>query len=192
MEELLKDIAFYKQSKGGVTFSGGEPLLYADYLSKLMPLLKKAGIHLAVDTCGYADASALKKIMRYTGLFLYDIKAYDSGLHARLTKKPNEMISANLSLINDTGVAVWGRIPLICGENDDIAEMVQIADMLANYSCIETVELLQYHKYGVVKYETLGLEYMGENFEPPSDEHILRIKEVFNRKGIDAVCKHNN
>ncbi len=186
---LLKDQAFYTQSGGGVTFSGGEPLLHAGYLEMLMPRLKKQGISVAVDTCGYVDQSAIRAVSPYTDLFLYDIKAMDRELHQKLTGRFNDRIVDNLRFLCTLGIPVWIRIPLIRGENDSMEDLTRTAQVLSSCDNIRMVELLPYHKYGVAKYDALGIPYYGNDFEAPEKEQMEQIAELFQKQNLPVSIR---
>lgn len=187
--EILKDLDFFTCSGGGITFSGGEPTLQATFLSELMANLKKKNIHLAVDTCGYADSSQFQQIFPYTDLFLYDIKALDPVLHHRLTGLDNGIILDNLSLINSRNIPVWIRIPLIKGLNDDLDLLSNTAKFLAQFEVVKKVELLKYHSMGVAKYSSIGISPQKHSFLPPEDNSILKILGFFEKAQIPVAYR---
>ncbi len=155
--EIKKDDLFYQNSDGGVTFSGGEPLLQTDFLRELLIECKKAGIHCTVETAGNVPWAKFEKILPFTDLFLYDIKVVDETLHKKATGSGNRRIIDNLKKLAKTGVEVWVRTPLIPGVNDIPAERERIAELLVCLESIKTHVFLPYHKLGEGKYESLGL-----------------------------------
>jgi len=173
---LLRDANFYRNSGGGVTLSGGEPLLQGDFTLEMLMALKQAGIHTAVDTCGYVPYEQFEKVIEYTDLFLFDIKTVDPKLHRELTGHGNGLILENYKRLCASGVRIWVRMPLVAGVNDGEAE--KTAALLKEYPA-ELVELLPYHAYGVSKYESLGMEYPGKGYEPPAKEQLAELAGLF-------------
>ena len=152
---LLEDREFYEASGGGVTLSGGECLLQADFCAELLKKLKAEGISTAVDTCGYVKREELEKVVPYTDVFLYDVKAADSDVHLRLTGVPNGLILDNLRFLDGAGAKTEIRIPFVPGLND--GEIPAIAGLLRPLSHVTGVRLLPYHDMAAAKYAALGL-----------------------------------
>ena len=153
---LLEDRDFYESSGGGVTLSGGECLMQADFCAELLRALKAQGIHTAVDTCGFVSRDALDKVIPYTDLFLYDLKAYDEEVHLRCTGCSNQRILENLLYLDRRGKSVEIRIPFVPDYNDDQIE--KLADFLSPLRCVRGVRILPYHNYAGSKYEALGIQ----------------------------------
>ena len=175
MDTLLEDREFYENSGGGVTLSGGECLMQADFCRELLIKLKEAGVHTAVDTCGFVSRSTLDKVIPYTDIFLYDFKAYDSDVHIKCTGVPNKIILENLEYLNSIGKPVEIRIPYVPEYND--TEMEKIAHFLAKLKNITKIRVLPYHNYASSKYSALGIE----NTLPeriPTDEEIAAAREL--------------
>ena len=177
MKEILKDKALYEASGGGVTFSGGECMLQIDFLEEILKECKKNGLHTAVDTAGHVPFSYFERILPYTDLFLYDIKCLDSEKHEKFTGVKNERILENLEGLLKGGAAVWIRIPVIPGVNDENEEMQGIKALLDSFEKPEKVELLPYHAMGEHKYGALGRE--AEVFSVPSKERMEALRHVF-------------
>ena len=175
-KELLHDEIFMKGSGGGVTFSGGEPLLQVDLCIEIAKRLKERDINIAVDTCGYVPRSAFDKIIPYTDTFLYDVKAYDEDAHIRCTGVSNKIILENLRYIDSLGKRIEVRIPYVPGYNDD--QMEKIAELLKTLRCVVGVRILPYHNYARSKYEALGIENTLPN-ALPSNEQIECAKALF-------------
>lgn len=152
---LLEDRDFYENSGGGVTLSGGECLLQADFCAELLKALKGEGIHTAVDTCGFVDREELDKVIPYTDIFLYDIKAVDEDVHIRCTGHSNARILENLKYLDSCGKKVEIRIPFVPNYNDDQVE--KIADFLKELSNVTKVRVLPYHNYAGSKYRALDI-----------------------------------
>lgn len=181
-ERIMEDAPYFKNSGGGVTFSGGESMMQLDFLCELLQMCKEAGIHTAVDCAGNFPFSSFEKILPWTDLFLYDIKAFDPDTHRKLTGVSNERILENLRLLSARGADIFVRIPCIPGGNWQ--DMEQIADYLQNLS-VRKVELLAYHRLGEGKRKSLGMEAV--TFETPTPEEMEALLERFTSRGIPAV-----
>ena len=156
LPKLLEDREFYESSDGGVTISGGECLLQADFCRELLRELKAAGINTATDTCGFISREALDKVIPYTDVFLYDLKAYDEDVHIRCTGCSNKIILENLKYIDSLGKAIEIRIPLVPCYND--GEIEKIAKFLSTLKNITKVRILPYHNYAGSKYTALNVK----------------------------------
>ena len=184
MPELLEDQCFYESSGGGVTLSGGECLIQAEFCAELLKRLKEQGIHTAVDTCGFVPRQNIKKVLPYTDIFLYDVKAWDTKVHQACTGFTNECILGNLMWLNDCGKPIEIRIPYVPQYNK--AEMVHITALLSGMSCITRVKVLPYHNYAGSKYKSLGMEDTLPSVLP-TDEEIECIKQIFRSKGLTVA-----
>ena len=177
MREILKDKAFYDNSGGGVTFSGGESMLQIDFLEELLKACKQNGIHTAIDTAGYVPYESFERVLPYTDLFLYDVKCYDSDKHIKYTGVSNEQILSNLEKLLKTGISVWVRIPIIPTVNDTEEEMLAIKSFLYSCRAPKKIELLPYHSMGENKYAALGKATQA--FSIPSEEKMMQLKNIF-------------
>ncbi len=177
MRELLRDKCFYENSGGGVTFSGGECMLQIDFLSEILRECKTEGIHTAVDTAGNVPFSYFERILPFTDLFLYDIKAISAEKHKEGTGTDNARILENAKRLSEKSKILF-RIPVIGGFNDSETEMQRIADFLKDIS-YEKVELLPYHTLGEHKYRALGKK--AESFSVPSPERMNAFRAMFER-----------
>ncbi len=175
--KLLADRAFYEQSGGGVTFSGGEPLLQADFLVEILKELKAEGIHTAVDTCGEVPWEAFEKVLTYTDMFLYDVKHLDVKKHREWTGVPNGRILENLQNLSLAGAAVEIRTPVIPGVNDDRETLCGIAKMLSAMDNVTAWRLLPYHSMGKAKYDSIGQAYNMPEIEMPDNVFMRRLQE---------------
>lgn len=175
--EIIKDKAFYENSCGGVTFSGGECMLQIDFLEAILKECKKNGIHTAVDTAGNVPFEYFERILSYTDLFLYDIKCFDSNKHRKHTGVGNEIILSNLKKLLRTDKSIWIRIPIIPTFNDGVDEMQHIETFLCSQKYPEKVELLPYHAMGERKYAALGRA--SQTFPVPSEEKMIQLKTIF-------------
>lgn len=183
---LLKDRDYYENSQGGVTCSGGEPMLQIEGLSRLLKLCKQAGLHTAVDTAGRVPFSSFERILPDTDVFLYDIKLYDAQKHREATGADNALILENLKKLTQAGAHVIIRTPVICEVNADLSELDAIASFLAPLEQIDLVQLLPYHAYGAGKYDTLGMENRIQSHTPPTQAFMEEALALFLEKGLCA------
>lgn len=177
---LLQDSAFYRESGGGVTLSGGECLLQADFCAALLRRLKENGIHTAVDTCGYVPRQAFEKVMPFTDVFLYDVKAIDEGVHIACTGHSNQLILENLRYLDDCGKALEIRVPYVPNYNS--GEQDKILSFLSKLHRVTKIRVLPYHRYAASQYEALGLKNTLPTDLPTEDE-VRRFQEK-----ADALC----
>lgn len=181
---LLEDREFYEASGGGVTLSGGECLLQGDFCAELLGMLKKEGVHTAVDTCGLVDRATLAKVLPATDLFLYDIKAADSEVHRNCTGVGNERILENLRFLDGAGARIEVRIPFVPERND--GEIRGIAELLKPLRHLSGVRVLPYHNYAAGKYASLGME---NDLPPrlPTEEEVAAAKEILQNTGLPVI-----
>ncbi len=179
---VLKDKAYYQSSGGGVTLSGGEPMLQADYILQLLKTLKEHGIHTAVDTAANVAFAEFKKVMPYTDLFLVDIKAMDPDVHKAYTGVKNDLILKNIERLSGAGQDIIIRMPVIKGVNDDVGGIRKAGEFLAKQKNIRCVQLLPYHSYGLYKGASVGIER--RDFAPP--ENIEQLVGELCKFGIKA------
>jgi len=156
MEILVEDKAFYENSGGGVTLSGGECLCQAEFCTELLKQLKNSGINTAVDTCGFVSRETIEKVMPYTDVFLYDIKAFDEEVHIKCTGQSNKVIFENLKYLDAGNKEIEIRIPFVPDYNDNQIE--KILDYLSAFKNIRKVKILPYHNYAGSKYEALCMK----------------------------------
>ncbi len=156
MPELLADVDFYKNSNDGVTLSGGECLLQSDFCAELLKALKEQGIHTAVDTCGLVPRAYIEKVLPYTDIFLYDVKAIDGEVHKKCTGVDNSLILENQRYLDSVGAKLEIRIPVVPGYND--GELAKIHELLSKLKNITAVKELKYHNLAGSKYDALGME----------------------------------
>lgn len=164
MEVVLKDMDYYRNSGGGVTASGGEPTGQPLFLSELFKKCQARGLHTTLDTCGYVDSATMESILEYVDLVLFDIKAFSSKLHKRLTGVSNEVILQNARLTVSKGVPLVIRVPLIPDCTDSSENIQSITQFALELGGVE-INLLPYHRLGMGKYESLGLKYKLEEVE---------------------------
>ncbi len=176
MEEILVDRIFYRTSGGGVTLTGGEPMMQFAFLRELLTAAKAAQISTALDTCGFAPWEEYREILGLIDLFLYDFKAADSIRHRELTGVENELILENLCRLNEAGAVIFLRCPLVPGVNDSPEHLAAIAGWAERLSGVEEVTLEPYHPLGMEKAERLGRcgTLKCRNFPPPESVNAWR------------------
>lgn len=180
LSEVIKDLTFYRNSGGGVTFSGGECMLQIDFLAEILKKCKANDIHTAVDTAGNVPWEYFEKILPYTDLFLYDVKCFSDELHIEGTGVSNKRIKENLKKLSaEFNGDIIIRIPLIPGYNDDISELQKTADFLSGISAVKT-ELLPYHAMGEHKYDALGMDCT--KYTAPTSDETAELKKLFERR----------
>ena len=185
MEEIKKDLLFFEQSGGGVTFSGGEPFFQGDFLYEILEKCRDDYINTAIDTSGHCDSGLLLKAAEMANYILYDVKFIDSKKHEKYCGAPNDLILENLKLLSGMKKGrprILIRIPVVPGLNDDPAEMKGIFDYIKGLNGIEIVHLLPYHNIQGDKYKRLGMKY--ELDELPGDEspNMKELLEIFSKK----------
>jgi pyruvate formate lyase activating enzyme len=183
--EIKKDIVFYNESGGGVTFSGGEALHQIDFLEKLLISAKQYGIHTAIDTSGYALTCDILKIISNVDLFLYDIKHMDNDVHLKLTGVSNKLILKNLKIISSFGKKVWIRIPILPGLNDDLSNIEATCLYLKSLDLSE-VFILPYTKLAEDKHQRLKLKYGLVGFSEPNDDFMKKVADKYKYYGINV------
>jgi pyruvate formate lyase activating enzyme len=183
MEEIRHDIAFFDESGGGVTFSGGEPLAQPQFLEAALAVCKSEGIHTVVDTCGYAPSAVIRRIMPYVDEFLFDLKLADDARHRQVVGVSNALILENLGIIAREHAAVAVRIPVIPGINDDEDNLEQSFRLLGELG-LSKVDLLRYHASGMEKYNRLSLAYRLTDVKPPTAQRMQEIAERFSCRGF--------
>lgn len=179
--QLRRDEPLYRDSGGGITFTGGEPLLQWQFLSEVMDLLPS--MHKAVETSGYAPEEAFKAILSRANLILFDIKIVDPVLHKQYTGSDNAPILKNLKTLKDSGKPFVARIPLIPGVNDTTENMEASARLIQDAPGLVRAELLRYNQVAGAKYPMVGIPY-----NPPFDEkQSPEIHDCFTDKGIKLL-----
>ena len=181
--EILKDRVFYEYSGGGVTLSGGEPLLQADFAAEVLSLCKEAGIQTAVETTGAVPWESLEKVLPFTDLFLYDMKSADPQVHKEWTGVSNERILENFAKLAAAGAEIFVRTPMIPGVNDRKEDIQAIMDILAANG-VKRYNILPFHQYGSGKYESIGIPYGLADLQPPAESHVREIKEMMRAAGF--------
>lgn len=186
MNEILKDRVFMEESGGGVTFSGGEPLMQPTFLKEILMACKKKGLHTVVDTSGYASLDVLKQIALHTDLFLYDLKVMDDDVHRRLTGVSNKLILQNLSCLVHEGHSVRVRIPIVpgvSGHSENINDTIAFLSTLDKP--VQGVDLLPFHRTALHKYERFGIENNYQNTKAVQKSELAVLQAQFKSAGFE-------
>ncbi|MBQ8351024.1 MAG: glycyl-radical enzyme activating protein [Clostridia bacterium] len=170
--EILKDKVFYDNSGGGLTLSGGEPLMQFDFAYELLRQAKKNGIHTCIETCGFAKTEDILKIAEYTDIFLYDWKLTDEKLHKEYTGVSNRLILQNLKSIDAVGSKIILRCPIIPSVNDTEEHLLGIISVANSLKNILAVEIEPYHSLGNSKYKKLGKTEKCQAFCQPTEQQV--------------------
>lgn len=188
MEVIQRETVFFDHSEGGVTFSGGEPLLYPEFLTELLNACGDEEIHRTVDTTGLASTATVLEVAKRADLFLFDLKMMDSERHMKYCGVNNVLILKNLQALAATGADIWIRIPLIKGVNADDENIEASAKFIASLEGPpRKVHLLPFHNIAVKKYEKLGHPCDLSGMEEPSEDEVKHIQAIFESHGLEAV-----
>ena len=188
MAEIDRDRAFYDQSGGGVTYTGGEPLAQPEFLYALLEECRRCEVHSAVDTSGIADPGLVEAMADLVDLWLFDVKVVDPYKHMMLVGCFNQPVLENLRSLARRGSRVWARIPLIPGINDSPDDLRSLAGLLTSLAGgrPEQVDLLPYHRSGIDKYARLGREYALEGAVQADAEYVESIANQLRHMGLDV------
>ena len=181
---LLRDRLFFEESGGGVTFSGGEPLMQPTFLKELLQACRAHNLKTAVDTCGLAAPADLLEVAKLTDLFLYDLKLMDEAAHERYTGSSNRLILRNLKALGQVHEQIWVRIPVIPGVNDAPSQLEAAARFVATIPGVRRVSLLPFHRTGAEKLARLGRPSQPLPFESPRSESLQANAGIFERAGL--------
>lgn len=186
LEEIARDRIFYEESGGGVTFSGGEPLMQAEFVEALLKECRRMGIHTALDTCGFAPPDTALKIARLADLVLYDVKLVDEEAHEKYTGVSNRLILDNLRALSARPIHLWIRIPIIPGINDQPEQLEAMIKLIRSLGKVQQINLLPYHQTGIAKFSRLGLNYRLPHVATPSEEYMEAVAARFEGAGLNA------
>jgi len=187
MKEIEKDILFYDESSGGITFSGGEPMMQIDFLYELLEESKKRYLTTVVDTSGYTKFENFIRINELVDLYFYDLKIMNDSLHKKYTGVSNKIILENLKKLDKIHKNIEIRIPLIDEITTTEENLKAIVNFISDLKNISRISLLNYHRGGVSKYKRLGMEYYLDEIDPLSDEKLNRVMDFF--KNLDIKVK---
>jgi pyruvate formate lyase activating enzyme len=184
--EVDKDRIFYDQSAGGVTFSGGEPLMQPEFLLALLNQCRTRGIHTAVDTSCYAEADLIQELTKKVDLFLCDLKHMDSSVHKQYTGVGNELIIDNIKRLAGANVSMIIRVPAISGFNDNDKNIEATAAFAQSLGTVVRIDILPYNLGGVEKASRLSVDLDLMRTQAPSDERLQDIANMFKRRGFEV------
>jgi pyruvate formate lyase activating enzyme len=187
MEEIRQYLPFYKSSGGGVTATGGEPTMQAEFVRDLFSRVKnELGLNTAMDTSGFVDISRAKSLLEVTDLVLLSIKHIDEIKHKAITGVSSNKVFAFMEYLREINKRLWIRYVVIPGLTDDKDDVVRLAEFLKEFPNIELVDILPYHTMGVYKWQELGLDYPLEGVSSPDKESVREIKEIFKEYGFQV------
>lgn len=202
MDEILQDRLFYETSKGGVTLSGGEPVLQSGFAFELLKACKDADLHTAIETCGNYNWDKLEKLLPVADLIMMDIKHINPVLHKSFCGDSNERILANARRIALTDKPILFRTPIVPTVNDDfddihnivhfIHELVELRQRISNGNNQETnirLEFLSFHRLAGDKYRSLGMEYLAKDLDPPAKEKLSEFAKVAEIEGVEVIIQ---
>jgi pyruvate formate lyase activating enzyme len=184
LAETEKDTAFYEESHGGITLSGGEPLQQPSFLNALLDEIKKREIQTALDTSGYASYNILNGIREKVDVFLYDIKLMDDAKHRKYTGVSNRPILNNLKKLAQNKSNIVISLPIITDINDDETNITKTGEFISSLSHVQYVSLLPYHRTAADKYKNLGKRYRLQGTQPPTSEKLKIIRETLETFGV--------
>ncbi len=191
VSELFSDIKNYQDfmrfSGGGVTVTGGEPLVQSDFIYELFKLCRQNNIHTVVDTSGNIFNESVKKVFEYTDLVLLDIKAFSDDIFKRVTGKSIENTLLFAKWLDENNIDTWVRFVFVPTVNDDFDDIEKMADYVKGLKNVSRVEVLPFHKMGEYKWEELNLDYELKDVLPPKKEDIERVKKIFSDRGLNVV-----
>jgi len=188
MKVLEREAVFMDESKGGVTFSGGEPMMQIDFLEDLLIHSKKEGYHTVIDTSGQTAWSNFERVIPMTDLFLFDLKHVDSVRHEEFTGVPNKHLLKNLDKLAVAGKRIRIRVPVIPGFNFSIQDQKRIADRITLLNgSVEQVDLLPFHAIAAHKYKRFGIGNRMENIKSLYEEDLTEIIGIYKNKGLKTT-----
>lgn len=184
MTAIEKDVLFYDESDGGVTFSGGEPLAQPKFLEAVLKACNEKDIHTVLDTSGYAPGGVLERLLPRVGIVLFDLKIMNEKRHLRFTGVPNRVILENLGRVSDSRTPVRIRVPVIPGVTDDENNVREIVRFAKTLTSIEGVDLLPFHRIGLGKYNRLGITGHLAGIAPPTPQRMNAIEALVLAAGL--------
>ena len=191
VDELFNEIKKYKtfmeSSGGGVTFTGGDPLIQAGFLSQVAKLCKENGISVALDTSGAIINDNVKELYKYTDLVLLDIKSFDKDVYRDLTGVKLDPTLKTLDMLKEQDIDVWVRYVVVPDLTDDLESIKALSDYLDNYPNVKRIEPLEFHKMGEYKWEELGIPYSLGDTSEPEKELMRKVKEIFSTNGKNVI-----
>lgn len=189
-EELIAEIKKYQSymqfSGGGVTISGGEPLLQPEFIREIFRRCQELHIHTALDTSGFSDLTAAKPVLEFVDLVLLDIKSFDPQTYLHVTGVPIEPTLRFAEYLQEIHKPTWIRFVLVPQLTDDPENVSKLAEFVAKLTNVEKLEILPFNKLGEYKWHQLGYHYELEHTQSPSDEEIKKVRDIFLSYGIEV------
>ena len=192
VESLLKDKAYFDNSGGGVTLSGGDPINQFDFTIDIAKKVKANGLHLCIETAGFGDKERYLELAKHTDLFLFDFKHYDAAQHMKYTQVDNEPILRNLDLLYNAGARIHLRCPIIPKVNDNKNHLHAIAELSKKYPDLVAVEIMPYYDYGTVKYKHLGMPDSSITVKSVEKETARRWEKELLKMGCEKLIQKFN
>jgi pyruvate formate lyase activating enzyme len=186
MAAAERDRPFFDESGGGITFSGGEPLMQASFLVACLTEARRRGLHVAVDTSGFASAAVMRRVAGLTDLFLYDLKAMDPERHLALTGVPLAPILRNLRALDRAGADIWIRVPLVPGHNDDRENLAALGAFVASLRATRRLHLLPFHRLGAHKAASVSLGSLVGDTASPTAASLAEAAALLETYGLDV------
>lgn len=192
LDDLLDEIGAYsdfiKRAGGGLTVSGGEPLVQADFVAALFKGVKERyGMHTALDTSGHVSLKSAQKVLEYTDLVLLDIKSWDRATFTKVTSQSIDKCLAFANFLKDIGKPAWIRFVLVPGLTDDEKNMQGLSDFIGTLGNVERIEILPFHNMAEYKWEAMGFDYKLKGVLPPGEELIEKARRIFAKSGREVV-----
>lgn len=186
-DKVRRDKMFFDASGGGVTLSGGEPLLHPDFVYELFSLCHGEGISTCIETCGFVPWKSFERVLPVTDMFYFDLKLMDESAHVAYTGRSNRLILSNAAALTRTGADILFRQPLIPGVNDSPAHIAAAAEFIKSLGGGHSLQLMPYHRMGTSKYAALNIPYTLETLSPMSADTAEKAAEGYRRLGVDCT-----
>lgn len=187
--EIKKYRSYMKFSNGGVTITGGEPLMQVDFVSEIFKRCREEGIHTALDTSGQGDFEKAKDLLKYTDLVLLDIKSINKSVFKDLTKANLEASLKFLNYLQEKNISTWIRHVIVPSITDDLSDLEELAKFIAPYENIKQIELLPFHKMGEYKWESMGYDYELSDISEPSNSFMEDAIDLFKKYNPNKIVK---
>lgn len=186
MTDILRYRSYLEASGGGVTVTGGEPLMQPEFVAELLRCCQAEGLHTALDTSGFSDLGAARQVLPYTDLVLLDIKSFDRDLYQRVTHVSQEPTLRLANYLKEIQKPTWIRFVLVPGLTDPKDNVEGLAEFVATLTNVEWVEVLPFHQMGAYKWKALGYDYQLKETTPPSQDQIEHVKTLFQQHGLNV------
>ncbi|ESA33599.1 pyruvate formate-lyase activating enzyme [Leptolyngbya sp. Heron Island J] len=188
VSELLTDILRYRayidSSGGGVTVTGGEPLLQPEFVTEFFKACQQQGLHTTLDTSGFSEISAAQRVLQYTDLVLLDIKSFDPDIYHQVTQVSLEPTLRLARYLNEMQIPAWIRFVLVPGLTNSVNNVEGLAQFVSKLTNVKRVEILPFHQMGAYKWEQLGFDYKLKDVLPPTADQVQQVKDIFLRYGL--------